>query len=59
MSNVVDFRSADRAAINQKKRVPSFRHPDTLFSPRLTGMVLAGVQCWGLASWIPAYCMPE
>ena len=48
--NVVDLRSADRAAINQNKIALSFRHP---------GMVLVGVQCCSVANWIPAYCMPE
>ena len=52
--NAVDLRSADRAAINQNTIAPSFRHPGTLFSPRLTGVVLAGVQCCGVANWIPA-----
>ena len=40
--NAVDLRSADRAAINQNTIAPSFRHPGTLFSPRLTGVVFAG-----------------
>ena len=48
--NAVDLRPVDRAEII---------HPGTLFSPRLTEVVLAGGQSWDVANWIPANNMPE